>query len=291
MSGTAPGDRVAAGIGLGVVAYALFASHDASNKFLAAGLPVWQVLFFRSVTIVTLVMVFGRGKLVARAIETPLKWQLLGRGTLTLTAWLLYYTASRDMALAPLMTLYFSSPILVAVLAIPVLGETVTAGRWAALAVGFAGVLVVSDPLGVRASLATLMVLAASVLWAVAILLMRLIARREASMVQMLYQNGLFLVVTGAVTWLVWVPPSPLQFGLLLLTGMLGGAGQFVLFEGIRLTPASVMSTVEYTGLIWAFLLGFLVWGDVPSLSVWVGAGLIFASGLFLLGMERRRAS
>lgn len=287
---TAPvADRVVTGIGLGVIAYSLFATHDAANKYLAASLPVWQVLFFRSLTIVSGALLFGRGKLVARVVETPLKLALLGRGALTLLAWLCYYTASRDMPLAQLMTLYFSSPIIVAVLAIPVLGETVTAGRWAALALGFAGVLLASDPLGVRASFATLLVLAAAVMWAVAILLMRVIAKRESSLVQMFYQNALFLVLTGTATWFWWTPPSPLQFALLALIGVFGGAGQFILFEGIRLAPASVMSTVEYTGLIWAFLLGYLVWGDIPSLTTTAGAGLIALSGVFLLVMERQR--
>ncbi len=289
MSGT--GDRVVVGIGLGILAYSFFATHDAANKYLAATLPVWQVLFFRSATIVTGALLFGRGKLVARVVATPLKLQLLGRGGLTLMAWLLYYTASRDLPLAQLMTLYFSSPIMVAVLAIPVLGEQVSPARWVALAVGFGGVLLASDPTGVHASLATAMVIAAAILWAIAILLMRLIARREASLVQIFYQNALFLVVTGSVSYFVWTPPTPLEFGLLALIGVFGGAGQFILFEGIRLAPASVMSTVEYTGLLWAFLLGYLVWGDIPSVPTWIGAGLIFASGIFLLAMERRRAS
>lgn len=283
------GDRVVAGIGLGVLAYSLFATHDAANKWLAASLPVWQVLFFRSSTIVVGALLFGRGALLARVVATPLKWQLLGRGALTLVAWLLYYSASRDLPLAQLMTLYFSSPIIVAVLAVPVLGEKVSVARWLALGVGFSGVLLASDPLGVHVSVATLMVLGAAVLWAVAILLMRVIARREGSLVQMFYQNALFLVVTGSVSWFLWVPPTPFEFGLLMLIGVFGGAGQFILFEGIRLAPASVMSTVEYTGLLWAFLLGFLIWGDVPSVATWAGAGLIFGSGIFLLAMERRR--
>ena len=289
MSGAIAGDRVVAGIGLGVLAYSLFATHDAANKWLAASLPVWQVLFFRSSTIVTGALLCGRGALLARVVETPLKWQLLSRGALTLVAWLLYYSASRDLPLAQLMTLYFSSPIIVAILAVPVLGEKVSPARWVALGVGFSGVLLASDPLGVQASVATAMVLGAALLWAVAILLMRVIARRESSLVQMFYQNIFFMVVTGSVSCFLWTPPTPFEFGLLLLIGVFGGAGQFILFEGIRLAPASVMSTVEYTGLLWAFLLGYLVWGDVPSVATGAGAGLIFGSGVFLLAMERRR--
>ena len=63
-----------------------------------------------------------------------------------------------------------------------------------------------------------------------------------------------------------------------------------MLFEGVRLAPASVMSTVEYTGLVWAFALGWLIWGDVPDLATTAGAALIFASGLFLLAAEHRAA-
>lgn len=285
---TAPADRILAGIGLGVLAYFLFSTHDAANKFLAATLPVWQVLFFRSATIVAAALLFGRGKLVARVIATPLKRPLIGRAVLTLVAWLLYYTASRDLPLAQLMTLYFSSPILVTVLAIPLLGERVTPARWAALGMGFAGVLLASDPFAVSISVATFLVLAAAALWGVAIILMRQISQRETSLVQIFYQNAFFLIITGAMTWFTWTTPTPLGFILLALIGIFGGAGQYLMFEGIRLAPASVMATVEYTGLIWAFLFGYLVWGDIPSAATWAGAGLISISGLYLFVMERR---
>ncbi len=285
---TAAADRTLAGIGLGVAAYLFFSTHDAANKYLAAALPVWQILFFRSLTIVAGCLAFGRRALVLRVVRTPLKRAMMGRAALTLTAWLLYYTASRDMPLAQLMTLYFSSPIMVTLLAIPFLGERVTGPRWIALGLGFAGVCLASDPLGLSVSVATAMVLAAAALWAVAIILMRQIAQREASMVQMFYQNACFLAVTAIASWLLWVPPTPFQLSLLVAVGVLGGAGQYLLFEGVRLAPASVMGTVEYTGLLWAFSFGYLIWADMPSAPTWAGAGLIAAAGLFLVFMEHR---
>jgi drug/metabolite transporter (DMT)-like permease len=281
-------DRILAGIGLGVAAYFLFSTHDTANKYLAATLPVWQILFFRSLTIVIGSLAFGRRALLRLVVETPLKRPLIGRAGLTLTAWLLYYTASRDMPLAQLMTLYFSSPIMVTLLAMPMLGEKVTPSRWISLGLGFTGVCLASDPFGLRASIATGLVLAAAALWAIAIILMRQIAQREASIVQIFYQNACFLVVTGMVSFFLWAPPTPFEFLLLAAIGILGGGGQFLLFEGIRLAPASVMGTVEYTGLIWAFSLGYLIWGDIPSVATWCGAALIFASGIFLVVMERR---
>ena len=280
-------DRVSAGIGLGVLAYSLFATHDAANKWLVGVMPIWEVMFCRSIMIVTLVLVISRGRVVTQALATPLKKQLLLRSALTLVAWLLYYTAARDMSLAQLMTLYFSSPLMTMVLAVPLLGERVTAARWGCAAIGFAGVLVASDPFGVRFSLAAGLVLMASAMWGYAIILMRQISRRESSMVQMLYQNLLFFVVTSGLMLVSARVPVGVEIWLLMGIGVFGGLGQYLLFEGARLAPASVMSTVEYTGLVWAFLLGYLVWGDFPSTAVWCGAGLISLSGVLLVVSER----
>jgi drug/metabolite transporter (DMT)-like permease len=282
------GDRVLAGIGLGVLAYSLFSLHDASNKWLVGYLPVWEVLCCRSLTIVIGCLVIGRGKLLARAIETPLKGPLLFRGGITLAAWLCYYSAARDLPLAQLLTLYFSAPIMTTLLAIPLLGERVTGTRWVSLGLGFTGVLIVSDPFGVRANAATGLVLVAAGLWGYGIILMRQIARREASLLQMFYQNLVYVAVTAVLTLSDWTMPSGPQWMLLLGVGVLGGIGQFCLFEGARLAPASVMATVEYTALIWAFLLGWLIWRDVPTWPIVAGACLIFGAGLHLVVMERR---
>ncbi len=278
------------GIGLGVLAYGLFALHDATIKWLVAELPVWQVLFFRSLTIVVVCLTFGRARLLAGAIATPLKANLLGRGVITLTAWLCYYTAARSLPLAQLLSLYFASPLAVTVLAGPLLGERVTRARWGAVLVGFAGIVMATDPLDVRLSLPTVLVLIAAALWGYGIILMRRIARHESSMLQMLYVNGIFLIGTAIACAFVWQPPSWSELALLLAIGVVGGLAQFALFEGCRHAPASVMATVEYTALIWAFILGYVIWGDIPVPAVFIGAGLILLAGLLLVLAEHRAA-
>ena len=175
-------------------------------------------------------------------------------------------------------------------LAAPVLGEVVTRGRWIAVAVGFVGVMIASDPLGVQLSLATVLVLLAACMWGYGVLLMRQIARRESSLLQMLASNSVFVVATGAMSLVEWRPTHPAQFGLLLAVGILGGLGQFTLFEGARRAPASVMATVEYSGLLWAFILGYAIFGDIPRPAVFVGAALIVCAGVLLIGTERRAA-
>ncbi len=279
-----------AGIGLTVLAYFVFSSHDAVIKWLVTATTVWQILFIRSAIILALCMAIGRGQLLARALATPLKTALVLRGVVLLAAWLCYYTAARDLQLAELTTLYFAAPILVVVLAIPLLGERVTAWRWAGVAIGFVGVVVAANPVGLGLSLPTLLVLAAALLWAFALVLVRRIALREATLVQMLYGNGFFLVATGLVLAFVWRTPDWAELGLMLAVGLLGALGQFTLIEGMRRAPASVLASFEYTALLWAFLLGFAVWGDVPRLAVFAGAALILAGGLLVVVTERRAA-
>lgn len=278
------------GIGLGMLAYALFSVHDATIKWLVATLPTWEVLFFRSLTISIACLVIGRRALLERTLATPMKAPLVFRGVITLTAWICFYTAARSLSLAQLWSLYFAAPLMVTVMAAPLLGEQVTRSRWISVAVGFVGVLVVTNPWGVPISVPTLLVLLAAAQWGYGVILMRQIARRESSLLQIFFINLTFVVGTGIGCALQWQTPSLAQLGLLALVSLFGGIGQFSLFEAARHAPASVMATVEYTGLIWAFVLGFLIWGTIPPATTFAGAILITAAGGLLLIGERRAA-
>ncbi len=278
-----------AGIALAIIAYACFSIHDATVKWLVALLPVWQVLFVRSAIIAIGAAAIGRGRLLRRVAQTPLKRALALRAALTLAAWLCYYTAARRLELAELTTLYFSAPLIVTVLSAPLLGEHVTAPRWIAVGTGFAGVVVAADPAGFRISPAIGLVVLAAVLWGYGIILMRQIARRESSLLQMFFGNLFFALATGIMSLLSWRTPRWPELLLLLGTGLFGGIGQFCLFEAARRAPASLLATFEYSALLWAFLLGFLIWGEIPPASVFAGATLILAAGLALVLGERRR--
>ena len=278
------------GIALGLLAYGLFTVHDAAIKWLVVTTPVWQVMAFRSATVLAGTIAIGGRPLLRRAVSTPLKWALTGRGALVMAAWLCYYTASRSLPLGQLTTLYFVAPLIITLLAAPLLGEHVTRARWLSVIIGFVGVMCASDPFGVTASLPTLLVLAAAAMWGYGIVLMRRIARQESSLLQMLFGNAVSLAATSVVTVVTWHTPSGIEWPLLLAVGVVGGLAQFSVFEAARLVPASVLATVEYSGLVWAFLLGYAVWHDIPVPAVLVGAGLIVAAGALLVVTERRRA-
>jgi drug/metabolite transporter (DMT)-like permease len=282
---------VMAGIALTVLAYFLFAFQDATIKWLVAELPVWQIMFCRSVAIVGACLTLGRGTLLRRVAVTPHKRALAIRSAVTMVAWLCYYSAAAHLQLAQMLTLYFAAPIIVTVLAIPMLGERVTPVRWLGVAIGFCGVAVAGDPFGTRIGWPALLVLTAASLWAVGVILMRRIGRQETSLLQLFTTNLGFLVVTGMACLVSWHPAAWRQNLLLGGLGVFGGLGQFCLFEGARMAPASVTSTFEYTALVWAFIFGYLIWHDIPSVPVVLGAALILAAGLLLVLSERAAQS
>jgi drug/metabolite transporter (DMT)-like permease len=284
-----PRERVFAGILLTSLAYFLFTVHDAAVKLLVAAIPVWQVLFFRSLTILAGCAVFGGPALFRDAIRSPIVKPMFLRSFLILGAWLCYYNAARSLQLAELTTIYYAAPIIVTVLSVIVLKESVPLARWAAVFGGFAGVFIACDPARLGLSLPVLLVLAAAFMWGTSIILLRKIAMQEKTIVQMILNNGFFLFTAGVPLAWVWQTPSASQSLLLLGAGMLAGLAQFTLFEGMRRAEASVIAPFEYTALVWAFALGYLIWADVPRLEVFVGASLIMAAGLLVVASEHRR--
>ncbi len=281
---------VMTGIGLTAGGYALFAIQDASVKWLVETYAVPQVLFLRSVVIMAVALAFGRRRAVLDLARSRRKSALLVRAGLILAAWLLYYTASRRMGLAELTTLYFSAPIMAVALAAMILKERVDASRWAAAVLGFCGTAIAAGPFGSMQAVPAASALAAAGCWAMSTILVRWIGRSDSTSTQMLASNGLF--VLACLPSLLWFWKTPDAFGLALMLGLglTSGIGQYMLFEGFRYAPASVVAPFEYTGLVWAFIYGYAIWGDVPHWQVFAGAALIAASSLGLIWSERRRA-
>ncbi|MBE7182882.1 MAG: DMT family transporter [Methylobacterium mesophilicum] len=284
-----PFERTLRGIGLSAVAYGLFSLQDAMVKWLVAGLAVPQVLFCRSVVIVLVILLVSGRAAPADLKASPNKKALLVRGLLIMLAWLLFYSAARDLGLAELTTIYFAAPIMVVCLAVVILKEKVDALRWTIVAIGFAGALLAAWPSTDISPVPGLMALLAALCWGLSTILVRLVSRTEKTGSQMLASNLLFAIVCGAAMPFVWVTPTPQDALLLIALGLAGGLGQYLLFESFRFAPASVVAPVEYVGLVWAFLLGYAIWNDVPTLHVFAGAGLILVSSLTLVWSQRRR--
>lgn len=282
-------DRVFAGIGLTTVAYFLFSSQDAAIKLLVENFAVWQILFFRSVTVLSGCVIAGGPKIIAQAGRSPIFVPMLGRSFLILAAWLSYYSAARYLQLAELTTIYFAAPVIVTVLSVFLLSEKVPPLRWVAVLTGFVGVFIACDPANLGLSWPIALVLLAALLWAISIVLLRKIALQERSIIQIILNNAFFLVFAGVPMALHWRTPSPAEFALLLGVGVLGGVAQLALFEGMKRAAASVIASFEYMSLIWAFLFGYLIWSDFPRQEVFIGAALIMGAGLLIVADERFR--
>jgi drug/metabolite transporter (DMT)-like permease len=285
-------EKIYAGIMLTGVAYFLFSVQDASIKLLVTGLTVWQILFFRSATVLAGCVAIGGRELLVQSARSPIVKAMLLRSFLTLLAWLCFYSSAKYLQLAELTTIYFAAPVIITIMSIFILGEQVPWIRWVAVLIGFVGVYIACDPSKLGITLPVAMVLAAAFLWALAIVLMRKIALQERTMVQLVLNNAFFLVIAGVPMAFLWQTPTWQEALLLVTVGSLGGVAQFMLFEGMKRAPVSVIAPFEYTSLVWAFALGYAIWGDIPRREVFIGAALIFFAGVVIIASEhlRRRA-
>jgi len=270
-------------------AFAIFTLHDAGIKWLVAGYAPLQVLFIRSTVIFTICVAVGRKRGVLRAARSPIRNALLVRSIVLLGAWFCFYTAAKTLQLAELTTIYFASPLMVAVLAVPILGETVTRSRWFSILVGFAGVLIACKPGDFNHAEAIGLALLAACFWAASMILIRQIALKESTLVQMMTSSFAFVVMTAPMMLWVWRMPDPTQLALMASIGALGAVAQYFLIEGIKRAPASVVSPLEFTALVWSFVLGYAIWHNVPGLNVFAGAGLILLSGALIVVSEWKK--
>jgi S-adenosylmethionine uptake transporter len=276
------------GIALSCAGYSLFAIQDAAVKWLVADYSVPQILFIRSVMIAVAAGFMVRRLKHPSILRSAHRGSMIIRAGLMLAAWTAYYSAARHLGLAEITTMYFSAPIIVIFLSIFILKENVGPMRWFACIAGFVGVMLAANPTQAPSLLPTAMVLFAGFCWAWSTVLIRLVSRTESTFNQMMATSVLFTIVCGAMLPWVWQTPDLAGWSVMLGVGVVSAVGQYLLYEGFRYAPASTLAPMEYSGLVWAFLYGYLIWSEVPTLNVVAGALLIVTSSLVLVWWERR---
>ena len=200
-----------------------------------------------------------------------------------------FYWAVAFMPLADVMTYYLAGPIYVATMAVLWLGERLDGRRIAAILVGFVGVLIALRPSAATLTLPALIALAGSVFFALLMITTRKL--RETSDTTLVLGQILGALLFGIVAApFAWVPPSPRDFALLSLLGVVAMLAHVCVNRSLKLAPASVVSPYQYTLLVWAVLFGYLVFGDVIHPATLAGAVVICAAGLALLVFERDAA-
>ncbi len=270
-----------------LTAFVLFPLQDAGLKALVAEAPVWQLMAIRSGLVIAVAAVLGGRRLFRKILASPQPGQLALRAVLMLTAWLCFYRAAGEMPLAQLSTLYFVAPVFVTMAAGPVLGERVGPRQWLAVALGFAGVVTASGVTSFDVSPFVPLALLAACFWAAALIMLRKMAPEDGPVIQLVSSNALFFAATAPGFAMVPLALDGPSFAFMTAVAVAGALGQLTVYEAARRMPASLIATLEYTSILWAFLLGWLFFGEVPGWNVMAGAALVVASGILAVTGDR----
>ena len=277
------------GIGLISLTYICFTLLDGSAKWLVQSVPVLVVVWLRFLTHVLLAsaLLFPiRG--VALVRTRHLRWHLL-RGLMFVAMTGINFWALQYLELTVTASIFFTVPILIAMMSAPLLGERLDARRWAAILIGFAGVLVIVRPGSASFHPAMLISLGNAVVYAAFNLMTRKLAAYDSPETIQFLPAAVASVVLAPFALAVWESPQGwLEWTLLCLIGVCGGVGHYLLAVAHRYAPASTLAPFLYQQILYMALFGYLVFGSVPDAAVWVGAVVVIASGLYLFTRERR---
>lgn len=266
-----------------------FAACDASSKWLSRSFDPLMITWARYASNVLLVSVFLNPVTRPGLYRTSrLQLQIL-RSAILLFCTILNFFGLRYLQLTETMTIQFAMPLLVALLAGPILGEWAGPRRLAAIGVGFCGVLVVTRPGTGAIHPAAFLTLGSTILYAFYAIITRQLAAHDRATTTLAYSGLVGVAMMTPVLPFVWTnPASGLQWALLLAIGGFAALGHFLLILAHARAPAPILSPFIYTQLLWMAILGYLVFGDVPNSWTIGGGGIVIASGLYLLWWERR---
>lgn len=277
------------GIAWMVLGMSAFIGNDAIMKAVGERLPAAQMIVVRGVmAIAVILLVAARMGALGRIRDVARGWVLLrasceGLGTV------LYLAALFHLPLANITAINLSSPLFIVVLAKVFLHERVDRARWLAIALGFAGVLLVVQPRADGFSIYAWVCLLATVIYAVRDLLTRKISAATPSILVTLATAGVVWLMAGLVmAFQGWTPMQGRDLGWLALASLLLSTGYYALITAMRLGEMTVIAPFRYVGLLWAVLIGYFVWGTLPNAMGWCGIALLIGAGLHMIRQQRR---
>jgi drug/metabolite transporter (DMT)-like permease len=286
------------GILLKLISALMFAVMAALVRSLGADVPVGQVVFFRAAfAIVPVVVIYALRNELKAAAHTKRLSGHVGRGMIGLIGMFCNFASLARLPLAEATAISFAGPLITVALAAIMLKERVRIYRWSAVCVGFLGVLVMLAPhfdVGRLAgstsaqTLGAMLALTGAACNAGAVIQTRRLTDTETTS-SIVFYFSLICAVGGLLTLpFGWAMPTTWQLGALIAVGVIGGLAHLILTESYRYAPASVVAPFDYTTILFAFLLGYFMFGEVPTAIVVVGAAIVVAAGLFVLWRERQ---
>ena len=255
-------------------------------RFVSEVLPPFQIAFFRNIFGLAFLL-----PLLMRSRFAVLRTRQIGlhalRGVINMAAMLMFFTALSISPIAKVTALGFTAPIFMAILAVIVLGERFRIYRWSAIFLGFAGMLIILRPGLVVIDTGALLVIGSAVLWAVAMLIIKIQSQTESSLTIVAYM-GIFLGVFSIAPALwVWQPIELQTLGLMVLIGLFGSIAQMAISESLKETDPTALMPFDFLKLIWTAMIGAWFFAEIPDMFTWIGATVIFSSGLFIALRER----
>ena len=276
-------------MGLGVALYLagvfLFALNDALGKWLVADYGVGQLMMLRSIgsAFVLGPMVFAlRPQLIGVAWPPLQILRVLCMAADTFA----FYFATRTMPLADVMTFYMASPLIVTALSAPLLGEKVERFRWIAVAIGFAGVVIALRPSSHMVSWGAPIALFGATMFALGQTLTRKLRGAHWLQLTVWQFAGAGLIGAATIPW-AWSTPNAFDLALMALVGIVSLVCFILITRALALARAAVLAPLQYSAILWATLMGWLVWRDAPTLPIIVGNAVIIGGGLYLAARGR----
>jgi drug/metabolite transporter (DMT)-like permease len=263
----------------------LFCCNDALGKWLLGTYSVWQMLVIRSAAAMLLLspLIWREGRAIA---ATPRPWLQLTRVALSVVESIMFFVAVTYLPLADTVTFYLAAPIYVTALSAVFLGEQVGWRRWSAVAVGFVGVMIALRPSAATLTWPALIAIAGSLGFSLFLITTRML-RGASDVVMVGGQFAAMLLVSAIAAPFGWVAPTARDFGLMMILGVVAMTAFACVNRSLKLAPASVVVPYQYTMIVWAVALGFLVFGDVPDAFTLAGSLVIIAAGLYIFWREQ----
>ncbi|MEP1352450.1 MAG: DMT family transporter [Tateyamaria sp.] len=256
-------------------------------RFVSEVLPPFQIAFFRNIFGLAFLL-----PLLMRSRFAMLRTKRIGlhalRGVVNVGAMLMFFTALSISPLAKVTALSFTAPIFMAILSVLILGERFRIYRWLAILFGFLGMLIILRPGLVAIDIGALLVTASAALWAVAMVIIKILSRTESSVTIVAYMGiflGLFSI--GPAVW-VWQPFGLETLAWMVVIGLFGSIAQMSLSQSLKETDPTALMPFDFLKLVWTALIGAWFFAEVPDIFTWIGAAVIFSSGVFIAFREKR---
>jgi drug/metabolite transporter (DMT)-like permease len=283
-----PKDDKHRGIAYALIAMMLFSCMATIAKHFSGTYSAYQIAFFRF-----FFALFPMAPLIMNSgglevFQTKIFFGHVWRSFIGISSLIFYFFSLQHLPLADAVAVSFTNPIFITILSVILLKEKVGNARWVAIAIGFLGVILIAKPEGLALNMGVLFGLGSAVFYAAAMITLRTLGRTEKVLTTTSYFTVLATLMLAIPAALTWHAPSFMDLMIFILCGLLAGMGQLFLTSAYQLASPSVVSPFNYTSILWAVLFGFIIWGQIPHMQVWLGAAIVIGTGIYIVRGETK---